>query len=344
MDKTAEQKLKEPLLTETNETAEKDCCSVVVKNLKKSEQLQSTLNNFFSFCGAISSTSIVDDPNDPALVIATLTFHEPSSAKTAVLLNNTQINERFITVELLRDVKSREYARAKMTPSVVDDLVNMVPVLEPVREVGRSIDEKIHLTEAIGSVKEKVRNLDEEYHVSETIHNKATEIDNNWQISNNVSYVKDSLCKLEEEHHITQKVTEGAILAGGAIVAGLEIGAQQVAEFMRTNETAKAGVDYVNNVGQDLSNQINNWWSGVVSYTTTTASTSTTSTTSTTTTTSTTSMASTALTTATTSSTSSTSTTISTSYTPLKETSTALNTTKMPPTTTTTREEISSST
>jgi len=340
MNKTTEQELKEPLLS-ANEEVEKDTCSVVVKNLKKSDQLQSTLNNFFSFCGAIASTSFVDDPIDQTLVIATLTFHEPSSAKTAVLLNNTQINERFITVELLKDVKSRE--SAKMLPSVVDDIVNMLPVLEPVRGVGRSIGEKIHITEAICSVKEQVRNFDEEYKVTETIQNKATEIDNNWQITNNVNYVKDTLVRLEEEHHITQKVTDGAIVVGGVIVAGLEIGAQQVAQFMRTNETAIAGVEYVNNVGQELSERIKNWWNGVVSSTSTATTNSSTSMALTTATTST-SLASTSLYDSTSSSTMSTSSSTSTTYTPLKETSVALTTTKMPPTTTTTREVITSST
>jgi len=262
---------KEPLLSASTEDAvsEKESCSVVVKNLQKSDQLQNTLNNFFSFCGTISSTTFMDDPTDPSLIWATLTFHEPSSAKTAVLLNNTQINDRFITVELLDSKSPRTNVGEGDQPSMIDELVQFAPVLEPVIEVGRSIDEKIHLSEAIGTVADTVRNLDKEYHVSETIQSKAAEIDNTLQISNNVAYVsgtiKNTLTNLEEEHHITQKVTDGVIVTGGVIVAGLEVGAQQVSQFMQTNETAKAGVDFVSDVGQQIGNTLNSWWNDLTS-------------------------------------------------------------------------------
>jgi len=278
----------------TNNEKLESCKVVLVKNVIKSSDLQKTLGEFFSFCGTIQSISVSDDKNDPNLVTALITFESAASAKTAVLLNNTQINDRFITVEPWlgeansNNVENGNNPQEPLGP--VDSIIGIgVEIGHTAADAVRSIDENLHVSETISNVVQQIdsnmTNLNQEYKITqtisgvgETIKDKALEIDNTLQISNNANYVgesiKGTLTQIEQDHHISERVTatteaivsgvSQGVQSGVATISGAtQSGVAAVSEFLQTNEAAKTGMEFVNDIGDSLSSTMNSLWSSI---------------------------------------------------------------------------------
>jgi hypothetical protein len=277
-----------------------DCC-VIVRGLKRDENLQKTLQDFFSFCGQIKSVKICEDttPNvnvrAPESVCGIIQFEKPDDTKTAILLNNTQINDRYISVEAYHPDKENQTNTQNDNKQTAEETGPISGLFSGAANAVRTIDENIHFTETVGSVVQKVdesvSNLNQEYQISqklaavgEGIKEKAMVIDNTLGISNNAQFVgnsiKGSLTKLDEDHHITERVSQTGAAVSDALVTGVQSGVQtistgvqnasaSVSEFLHTNETAKTGMDFVSDVGESVTNTLNSLWSSIAPNSTT---------------------------------------------------------------------------
>jgi len=142
----------------------------------------------------------------------------------------------------------------------------------------RNLDESLHMSETLGNVVKtidtNVTNFDQEYQISQklsevggSIKDKAIEIDTTLQISNNAVYVgetiKGTFVQLENEHHISQRVSDTTTAIVNGVSTGVQTSVASVSEFLNTNETAKTGIEFVNDIGTTLGNTINDWWSTI---------------------------------------------------------------------------------
>jgi RNA recognition motif-containing protein len=255
-----------------------ECYSVIVKNLHREADLQKTLSDFFTFCGPIKSIEIIDE--SPENVSGVIRFENSADIKTAVLLNNTQINDRYITVELYQPGSTQQ---ATEPQGPVDAFLN------DAASVVKSVDESIQLSATVGAVAQSIEasatNFNEEYQISQkltsvgdSIKDTALGLDNTLQISNNASAVgssiKGSLEKFEEEHQIGQRVAETAAVVSDTVITGVQSGvasvssgvqtaSASVSEFLTTNETAKTGMEFVSDIGDSLTNAVNGLWTAL---------------------------------------------------------------------------------
>jgi hypothetical protein len=246
--------------------------------LNREGDLKKILNDYFSFCGQIKSIEIVEDTT-PENVSGVITFENSADIKTAVLLNNTQINDRYITVELYQPGVAQSNEPQGPVDAFLNDAASVV----------KSIDENIQLSATIGTVVQSIDNnvtsINQEYQISQklnlvgdSIKEKALELDDTLQLSNNANAVgtsiKDSFVKFEEDHQIGQRVSETAAVVSDAVVTGVQTGvasvssgvqtaSASVSEFLNTNETAKTGIEFVNDIGDSISSSLNSLWSSI---------------------------------------------------------------------------------
>ncbi|KAK5467255.1 Protein vip1 [Exophiala xenobiotica] len=87
------------------------------------ETTEKEVKDFFSFCGKINSISVTPESDGPdAQKSATVTFEKETAAKTALLLDNTQLGKSQVhvtTASTLEDVASK--AGAAVSSSLPDD-------------------------------------------------------------------------------------------------------------------------------------------------------------------------------------------------------------------------------
>merc|ERR1711939_715790 len=106
----------------TSSTTPKMSTTVHVKGISH-ETTEKGVKDFFSFCGKINSISVTPESDAPdAQKSATVTFEKETAAKTALLLDNTQLGKSQVhvsTASTLEDVASK--AGAAVSSSVPDD-------------------------------------------------------------------------------------------------------------------------------------------------------------------------------------------------------------------------------
>jgi hypothetical protein len=262
-----------------NSAPTSECSSVIVKNLSREGDIQKIVNDYFSFCGPIKSIEIIDDTNIPENVSGIIKFENSADTRTAVLLNNTQISDRYITVELYQPGSPQSTEPQGPVDAFLNDAASVV----------KSIDENIQLSATIGTVVQSIDNnvtsINQEYQISQkltlvgdSIKEKASELDDTLQLSNNAnamgSSIKESFVKFEEEHQISQRVSETAAVVSDAVVTGVQTGvasvssgvqtaSASVSEFLNTNETAKTGMEFVTDIGDSISSSLNSFWSSI---------------------------------------------------------------------------------
>jgi len=90
------------------------------------ETSEKEVKDFFSFCGKITSISVTPESSAPdSLKSATVTFEKETAAKTALLLDNTQLGKSQVhvtTASTLDDVAAK--AGAAVSSSVGDDHIS----------------------------------------------------------------------------------------------------------------------------------------------------------------------------------------------------------------------------
>ncbi|EPS43529.1 hypothetical protein H072_2467 [Dactylellina haptotyla CBS 200.50] len=92
--------------------------TVHVKNISH-KTTEKEIQDFFSFCGKIKDFSVTPASGDPdATLSATITFEQPSAARTALLLDNTQLSGSPINVSAsatLDDLEHEAHAHDDLT-------------------------------------------------------------------------------------------------------------------------------------------------------------------------------------------------------------------------------------
>jgi len=223
------------VLEDSFEDTEKDqqSASIIVKNVPVSADPENSttkqLNDFFSFCGAINSLSLVEDETEPNAVSALITFENVSAARTALLLNHTVLHERVITVELApynlgapaqsnQSSVVADNAPAPVVPqaSAINQLLAQGYVLGlGALEKAQHYDEEHQITSQLNemskSIEGKVSAIDQEYQISEKIQNAAQQIndlDQHYQVSptviSAVENASQGIHNLDEQYQISQ--------------------------------------------------------------------------------------------------------------------------------------------
>jgi len=254
--------------------------SIIVNNVARTTEQRKTLVDFFSFCGNITALSIIPDDQDESIVSAVITFDSPVAARTAVLLNNTPLNEKFISVHLAPTEQSGQdttevfpklHTAERTQTSIISELLAKgYQLSQQALQNAREYDEANQITATMNQlakeVEASVTSFDQEHKITETIQQfaqlakvRVVALDQTYQISTNAmalgDSVKDKLAQLEEEHNISSRVES----ATGAVVAGVQQGANQVNEFLATNETAKAGIEQVSAIGNYINDALTSW-------------------------------------------------------------------------------------
>merc|ERR1711881_700929 len=109
----------------TSSTTPKMSTTVHVKGISH-ETTEKEVKDFFSFCGKINSISVTPESDAPdAQKSATVTFEKDTAAKTALLLDNTQLGKSQVhvtTAGTIEDVAQK--AGAAVSSSLPDDHIS----------------------------------------------------------------------------------------------------------------------------------------------------------------------------------------------------------------------------
>lgn len=158
--------------------------TVHVNNIS-SKTSEKEARDFFSFCGKIKDFSLTPSSGEPeATLSATITFEQPSAARTALLLDNTQLHNSSISVS---------------APATLDDLQH---------------DASAHNQEGEGEASDSPRQEDKPrtaifaeylangYHVGDKALQRAIDFDESRGIS---ARFRKFLADLDNKHKVTDK-------------------------------------------------------------------------------------------------------------------------------------------
>jgi len=216
-----------------------ESASIIVKNLVPSPNpdvpTTKALADFFSFCGNITSMSIIPDESDENSVSAVITFENSTAARTALLLNHTVLNERTILVELApfnlseptSPVPQSETPRIEAPPnatqtSVVSSLLaHGYKLSQDAAEKARRYDEQhkisSQMNEIAKNIENSVNNIDQQYQISDKINHVVGQVnafDQEYQISTKVNEVVDQaqtqVAAINSQYHISENVAAAA--------------------------------------------------------------------------------------------------------------------------------------
>jgi len=137
--------------------------SIHVSNLPTTADVETTLRDFFSFCGEILNFNLKDDG-------ATIQFQSTDAAKSAVLLNGATLSGSVITVEprLDESTGSASSLAPKTQSSVVEELVAAgYQLAEEASQKAKLYDEQYQVSNTAQRVVQRIDDLDKEYKISE---------------------------------------------------------------------------------------------------------------------------------------------------------------------------------
>lgn len=163
--------------------------SVLAFNIPQSQDQKKTtwtlLKEHFSPCGRILFIKIVESRLDPHILEAMITFGDTESARQALDMNNSYLNERIITVrraldvsaDHLRDLPSTTWGIGTPVSALGDSAHSLGESISAIGNKMNTLDEYYHISERASAVKEGIREIDQEYQISETasaVASKAT--------------------------------------------------------------------------------------------------------------------------------------------------------------------------
>jgi len=161
-----------------------------------SQTTEKEVRDFFSFCGKISSLSVTPTSSDAsATKSATVTFEKETAAKTALLLDNTQLGSSQVTVK---------------STSSLGELAETSKSTEPEDEHGVSQDDKprsrivaeylAHGYVLSDKIIEKALALDQQHGVSTKFTNALTNFDSRYKAT-------DKTKALDDKYAVSSKAT-----------------------------------------------------------------------------------------------------------------------------------------
>jgi len=251
----------------------KPICSVVVKNIAPSTEppTQQQLIQLFVFCGNIISLSVYEDKDSGTDSLgAYITFETESSAKTALLLNTTKINERPVSVELAPpDFKVPAGAITEpQQPGPQPDAEKTIfgEFFDGIAAQAKAIDEEHNITQTVSvgfttlstNVNQTFSSIDSEYQISQNFKSFGTGIstavegvDKEYEISNKAQDVGTT---------VTTSVSNFMSTASVSAVSGLETAKTAIDQFVES-PTVKEGVASVKNASTSLLNSLESLFS-----------------------------------------------------------------------------------
>jgi len=159
---------------------------------------QDEIKSFFSFCGKISNISVTPTDND--IQSATVTFEKPAAAKTALLLDNTQLGPNSVHVTSAKSIDELAGENAASAEEAKDGDHHIEQEEKPRARIvaeylahGYTISDK-----AI----ESALALDQQHGISTKFTNVLQNFDNRFQATQKAQAVDTKL-------GVTEKVTAG---------------------------------------------------------------------------------------------------------------------------------------
>lgn len=185
-----------PQITCTHHTTATMSNTVHVKGIS-SQTSEKEVRDFFSFCGKISSLSVTPESNDPgANQSATVTFEKETAAKTALLLDNTQLGPAQVAVSA---AKSLDEAAGGKTASAADDGT----LAQEDKPRSRIFAEYLaHGYVISDKVIERGLQLDQQHGVSNRFMTALTNFDSKFQVSAKTQQV-------DQQYQISAKAHQG---------------------------------------------------------------------------------------------------------------------------------------
>jgi len=169
--------------------------TVHVKNIS-GETSEKEVRDFFMFCGKISSLSVTPETNEKGgLQSATVTFEQETAAKTALLLDNTQLGPSQISVtgaQSLSDLSGSRGSDGK------DDEISQED-----KPRSRIAAEMLAHGYVIGdNAIQRALALDQQHGISTRFQNALTQFDQRFKAT-------ETAQGLDQKYNITQRATEG---------------------------------------------------------------------------------------------------------------------------------------
>ena len=170
--------------------------TVHVKGIS-SQTSEKEVRDFFSFCGKISSLSVTPESNDStATQSATVTFEKETAAKTALLLDNTQLGPAQVSVSAAKSLD--EAAGGKTAGSGEEG-----DIAQEDKPRSRIFAEYLaHGYVISDKVIERGLALDQQHGVSSRFMNALTNFDNKYQVSAKTQ-------QMDQKYQVSAKAQQG---------------------------------------------------------------------------------------------------------------------------------------
>uniref|UniRef100_A0A6B2LFK1 RRM domain-containing protein n=1 Tax=Arcella intermedia TaxID=1963864 RepID=A0A6B2LFK1_9EUKA len=217
----------------------------MVRNIAPSTS-QKTLNDFFVFCGNITSLNIKQDvdPKYEGTLCALITFETEAAAKTAQLLSNALINDRPIVVEVAATTTDpnppplAQAAQARPAQAGQGTLLDSfiatgndvtVGVISKVKELDEQTGVSQKVDSGLVAVKTTVAKIDADYAISDkakivgaTITTTLQGVNQNYKIEENFNNFVSSASETTATVALSAKVAVDQILETPQVSEGIK--------------------------------------------------------------------------------------------------------------------------
>jgi len=244
-------------------------CAVFVSNIGPNAG-ENTIAEFFSFCGRIEALSLTTLPDGTKQAV--VVFDSPKAARTALILHNSLIYERTISVLPANAQPQVEIPTPSETPNPHIEKANKSPLPENAThaiasmlaagyklsqnalEQAKALDEKTGLSEKISSTAKQA---------VEKVKGKVDEIDEKLGISVKVQTVKDTIQQtatgVDEKLGLTNKAKIVATTFTGiahTIGEVFDTVADKTKAFVESNPTLSSGVNKLKTLSQNVDSTV----------------------------------------------------------------------------------------
>jgi hypothetical protein len=244
-------------------------CAVFVSNIGPNAG-ENTIAEFFSFCGRIEALSLTTLPDGTKQAV--VVFDSPKSARTALILNNSLIYERTISVLPAQAQPQVEIPAPSETPNPHIEKANQSPLPEnATHAIASMLAAGYKLSQ---DALEKAKALDESVGFSdkvsatfkqgvEKVKGKVDQIDEKLGLSVKAQIVKDTIqltaTGVDEKLGITNKAKVVAhTFTGIAATIGevFENVADKTKAFVESNPTLSSGVNKLKSLSQNVDSTV----------------------------------------------------------------------------------------
>jgi len=177
--------------------------TVHVKNIS-GETSEKEVNDFFSFCGRISSLSLTPETSEKSSTqSATVTFEKETAAKTALLLDNTQLGPSQVHVTAAQSLDQLSGSAKGTTAKGADSSEDGAEVAQEDKPRSRIAAEMLAHGYVIGdNAIQRALALDQQHGISTRFTSALTQFDQRFKAT-------ETAQGLDQKYNITARATEG---------------------------------------------------------------------------------------------------------------------------------------